>query len=126
MLGEAAKYLAPIISQVVNLTRAAALGVDYRKRTIMHEEDPNTGEVTRTPKLDENGHPYKMPNSIDRLQAISKVLMESAPAVEALKTLSKCLTETDDAIYNEAISIAQTVKSKSDPGTEPERKGPVL
>jgi len=96
-LGEAAKALAPILSPVVTLTRAAALGYDYNRRTKAHEVD-GQGRPTKELQRDENGNQVWLPNSVDRLVAIGELIAKDDKARSALAELSKFLDKQSQEI----------------------------
>jgi len=113
-LGKEVTSLHPILTQVIAIARASALGRDYTTHQQLHEVDAS-GKPTKQLLRDGEGNVIRLPNSVDKLQAACKILASDSKAVESLKYLSDILETRQEEINLEASKLAnQNVSSDRD------------
>lgn len=111
-LGEPMKGLQPVLAQVIAITRASALGHDYRRHQQAHELGAD-GKPTTKLLRDANGKMINLPNSVDKLRAVCHILETNSNARAALESLSKVITESMEEINRKANEFANEKKSLS-------------
>lgn len=104
-LGKAVTALHPILTQVIAIARAAALGRDYSTHQQVHEVD-ESGKPLKQLMHDENGKVINIPNSVDKLRAACQILTSEPNALKSLQYLTEVLEKRQTEVNQLANNFA--------------------